>query len=106
MIKERRTQRPEARAAARSAAVKEAKDKKAAADSAKKADKAKNAASAARGNTGRRKLGPTLTGGARKRQVSPGSTPETVSAGSGNAAIGKVYGVKWDLRKYYETAGK
>jgi large subunit ribosomal protein L24e len=49
VIKERRTQRPEARAAARSAALKDAKDKKAAAESKKKAEKAKTAASAARG---------------------------------------------------------
>ncbi|KAJ5030820.1 ribosomal protein L24e-domain-containing protein [Bipolaris maydis] len=50
VIKERRSQRPEARAAARSAAVKEGKEKKAAAESAKKAEKAKNAAASARGN--------------------------------------------------------
>ncbi|RDW80172.1 putative ribosomal protein L24.e.A [Coleophoma cylindrospora] len=50
VIKERRTQRPEARTAARLAAIKEGKDKKAAAASAKKAEKAKNAASAAKGN--------------------------------------------------------
>lgn len=49
VIKERRTQRPEARAAARSAALKDAKEKKAAAESKKKAEKAKTAASAARG---------------------------------------------------------
>jgi large subunit ribosomal protein L24e len=49
VIKERRSQRPEARAAARSAAVKEGKEKKAAAESQKKAEKAKNAASSARG---------------------------------------------------------
>ncbi|KAI0585852.1 60S ribosomal protein L24 [Pyrenophora tritici-repentis] len=50
VIKERRSQRPEARAAARSAAVKEGKEKKAAAESQKKAEKAKNAAASARGN--------------------------------------------------------
>lgn len=53
MIKERRAQRPEARAAARQAAIKEGKEKKTAAESQKKAEKAKNAASAARGNAGR-----------------------------------------------------
>ncbi|KAF2721210.1 hypothetical protein K431DRAFT_224779 [Polychaeton citri CBS 116435] len=40
VIKERRSQRPEARAAARSQATKDAKDKRAAAQSAKKAEKA------------------------------------------------------------------
>ncbi|RMD43104.1 hypothetical protein DV735_g1996, partial [Chaetothyriales sp. CBS 134920] len=49
VIKERRSMRPEARAAARQAAIKEGKDKKAAAESKKKAEKAKNAASVARG---------------------------------------------------------
>ncbi|KAF1916917.1 ribosomal protein L24e-domain-containing protein [Ampelomyces quisqualis] len=49
VIKERRTQRPEARAAARSAAVKEGKEKRAAAESKKKAEKAKSASTAARG---------------------------------------------------------
>jgi large subunit ribosomal protein L24e len=49
VIKERRSQRPEARAAARQQAIKEAKEKKAAAESKKKADKAKSAASAAKG---------------------------------------------------------
>jgi len=44
VIKERRSMRPEARAAARSAAIKESKEKKAAAASQKKADKAKTAA--------------------------------------------------------------
>ncbi|KAL9625624.1 MAG: hypothetical protein Q9160_000337 [Pyrenula sp. 1 TL-2023] len=53
VIKERRSQRPEARAAARQAALKEAKDKKTAAESKKKAEKAKTAAGAARGQTGR-----------------------------------------------------
>jgi large subunit ribosomal protein L24e len=53
VIKERRSQRPEARLAARAAAIKEGKEKKAAADSKKKAEKAKTAASAARGQTGR-----------------------------------------------------
>ena len=49
VIKERRAQRPEARSAARAAAVKEGKEKKAAAESKKKADKAKSASTAARG---------------------------------------------------------
>lgn len=49
VIKERRTQRPETRDAARLAAIKEGKDKKSAAESKKKAEKAKSAASAARG---------------------------------------------------------
>lgn len=45
--------RPEARAAARQQAIKEAKEKKAAAESRKKAEKAKNAALAAQGKTQR-----------------------------------------------------
>lgn len=53
VIKERRAQRPEARSAARQAAIKEGKEKRAAAESQKKADKAKSAASAAKGQTGR-----------------------------------------------------
>ncbi|KAF7615839.1 hypothetical protein AFLA_009346 [Aspergillus flavus NRRL3357] len=44
VIKERRNQRPEARAAARQQAIKDAKEKKAASEKAKKAEKAKNAA--------------------------------------------------------------
>lgn len=44
VIKERRSQRPEAREAARKQAIKEAKEKKAASESQKKAEKAKNAA--------------------------------------------------------------
>ncbi|KAF2271996.1 uncharacterized protein EI97DRAFT_437373 [Westerdykella ornata] len=51
VIKERRSMRPEARSAARAAAIKEGKEKKAAAESRKKAEKAKSAASAARGQT-------------------------------------------------------
>lgn len=51
VIKERRSMRPEARSAARAAAIKEGKEKKAAAESKKKAEKAKSAASAARGQT-------------------------------------------------------
>ena len=53
MIKERRAQRPEARAAARQAAIKEGKEKKSASESKKKAEKAKNAAGAAKGQPGR-----------------------------------------------------
>ena len=49
VIKERRAQRPEARAAARQAAIKEGKEKKTAAESKKKAEKAKSASAAARG---------------------------------------------------------
>ena len=49
VIKERRNMRPEARAAARQQAIKEAKDKKAASESRKKAEKAKSAASASKG---------------------------------------------------------
>ena len=49
VIKERRTQRPEARSAARQAAISEGKEKKAAAESKKKAEKAKTAAGAAKG---------------------------------------------------------
>lgn len=41
--------RPEARAAARTQAIKEAKEKKAASESRKKADKAKSAATASKG---------------------------------------------------------
>ncbi len=51
VIKERRSQRPEARVAARQAAIKEGKDKRTAAQSEKKAAKAKSAAGAARGQT-------------------------------------------------------
>ena len=49
VIKERRSQRPGDRAAAREKAIKEGKEKKAAAESKKKAEKAKSAASAAKG---------------------------------------------------------
>ena len=52
MIKERRAQRPEARAAARQAAIKEGKEKKTALESKKKMEKAKGAAGAARGLVG------------------------------------------------------
>jgi large subunit ribosomal protein L24e len=53
VIKERRSMRPEARAAARSAAIKDSKEKKAEAASAKKAEKAKMAASGGKGQTAR-----------------------------------------------------
>ncbi|KAF8864911.1 60S ribosomal protein L24 [Acephala macrosclerotiorum] len=53
VIKERRTQRPEARSAARLEAIKAGKEKRAAAQSAKKAEKAKTAASAAKGQGAR-----------------------------------------------------
>jgi large subunit ribosomal protein L24e len=54
VIKERRSMRPEARAAQRSQATKEGKEKRAAAQSVKKAEKAKSAAGAAKGQaTGR-----------------------------------------------------
>ncbi|KAF2404272.1 putative 60S ribosomal protein L24a [Trichodelitschia bisporula] len=53
VIKERRSMRPEARAAARQAAIKESKDKKAALESKKKAEKAKTASSAAKGQAQR-----------------------------------------------------
>lgn len=51
VIKERRAQRPEARAAARQEAMKAGKEKKATAESKKKMEKAKSAAGAARGQT-------------------------------------------------------
>jgi len=50
VIKEKRSLRPEARKAARDQAIKEGKEKRAAADSKKKAEKAKTAANSARGN--------------------------------------------------------
>ncbi|KAH7358129.1 ribosomal protein L24e-domain-containing protein [Plectosphaerella cucumerina] len=53
VIKEKRNQRPEARSAARAAAIKESKEKKAADNSAKKAEKAKLAGQAAKGQSGR-----------------------------------------------------
>ncbi|KAH6630449.1 ribosomal protein L24e-domain-containing protein [Chaetomium sp. MPI-SDFR-AT-0129] len=51
VIKERRSIRPEARSAARLAAIKESKEKKAAEQAAKKAEKAKNAAAASKGQS-------------------------------------------------------
>ncbi|KAI4244330.1 MAG: hypothetical protein L6R40_003056 [Gallowayella cf. fulva] len=53
VIKERRSQRPEARTAARQEAIKAGKEKKAEAESKKKSEKAKSAAGAARGQAGR-----------------------------------------------------
>jgi len=49
VIKERRSQRPEARTAARSEAIKAGKEKRSAAQSVKKAEKAKSAAKTAAG---------------------------------------------------------
>jgi len=53
VIKERRSQRPEARAAARQAAIAQGKEKKTAAESLKKLNKAKSAATAAKGQSSR-----------------------------------------------------
>lgn len=53
VIKERRAQRPEARAAARQQAIKDAKEKKQVSESKKKADKAKTAASNSKGTAQR-----------------------------------------------------
>ncbi|KAL8919600.1 MAG: hypothetical protein Q9172_004928 [Xanthocarpia lactea] len=53
VIKERRSQRPEARIAARQEAIKAGKEKKSTAESKKKMEKAKSAAGAARGQAGR-----------------------------------------------------
>ncbi|KAI0162036.1 60S ribosomal protein L24a [Xylariaceae sp. FL1272] len=53
VIKEKRSMRPEARSAARLAAVKEAKEKKAEAAAAKKSEKAKKASVASKGQTQR-----------------------------------------------------
>ncbi|KAL8790652.1 MAG: hypothetical protein Q9213_000500 [Squamulea squamosa] len=53
VIKERRSQRPEARVAARQEAIKAGKEKKATAESKKKLEKAKSAAGAARGQVGK-----------------------------------------------------
>ncbi|KAL8813421.1 MAG: hypothetical protein Q9200_000272 [Gallowayella weberi] len=53
VIKERRSQRPEARTAARQEAIKAGKEKKAEAESKKRSEKAKSAAGAARGQGGR-----------------------------------------------------
>lgn len=72
VIKERRSQRPEARAAARQAAIKEAKEKKAAEESKRKAEKAKTAANAARGQ---------VRGGIASKQQAKGA-PSKVQAKS------------------------
>lgn len=69
VIKERRSMRPEARAAARQAALKEGKEKKAAAESLKKANKAKNAAAAAKGQTQRIQSKQGAKGAAQKVQA-------------------------------------
>ena len=53
LIKDRRSQRPEAREAARKEAIAKGKEKKATAESKKKQEKAKSAAGAARGQPGR-----------------------------------------------------
>ncbi|KAI4865230.1 60S ribosomal protein L24a [Hypoxylon rubiginosum] len=53
VIKEKRSMRPEARSAARAAAIRESKEKKAEAAAAKKSEKAKNAAQASKGQTQR-----------------------------------------------------
>lgn len=67
MIKERRTQRPEARAAARNAAIKAGKDKKAASDSQKKAEKAKTASKAAQGGVRNTLVGKQQSKGAQTK---------------------------------------
>jgi large subunit ribosomal protein L24e len=69
VIKERRSQRPEAREAARKQAIKDAKEKKTAAAATKKADKAKTAASAAKGGAGR----------IQSKQGSKGSAPKVAA---------------------------
>jgi large subunit ribosomal protein L24e len=71
VIKERRTQRPEARAAARSAAVQEGKEKRAAAESKKKAEKAKSASTAARGQASK----------IQSKQGSKGAAPKVQASG-------------------------
>lgn len=69
VIKERRSMRPEARSAARAAAIKDAKEKRAAAQSAKKLEKAKSAATAAKGQTARVTSKQGAKGAARKVQA-------------------------------------
>ncbi|KAF3491372.1 60S ribosomal protein L24 [Arthroderma uncinatum] len=69
VIKERRTMRPEARIAARQAAMKEAKEKKSVAESKKKAEKAKAAQAASRGQSGR----------IQSKQGSKGSAPKVAA---------------------------
>jgi len=72
VIKERRAQRPETRAAARQAAIKEGKEKKTAQESKKKAEKAKSAAGTARGQ---------VRGGIASKQQAKGA-PSKVTAKS------------------------
>ncbi|CAK1354524.1 60S ribosomal protein L24 [Cercospora beticola] len=67
VIKERRSQRPEARSAARKQAIEEGKKKRAATESAKKAEKAKSAAKSAAGQTTGRVVG---------KQAAKGSAPK------------------------------
>ncbi|OAA62423.1 Ribosomal protein L24e [Niveomyces insectorum RCEF 264] len=69
VIKERRSMRPEARAAARLANLKDIKAKKAEAEKVKKAEKAKNAANAAKGQTQR----------IQSKQGSRGAQPKVVA---------------------------
>ncbi|KAK0326235.1 60S ribosomal protein L24 [Friedmanniomyces endolithicus] len=64
VIKERRSQRPEARAAARTQATSAAKEKRAAAQSVKKAEKAKGAAKSAAGQSTGRVVGKQAAKGA------------------------------------------
>ncbi|KAI9904064.1 hypothetical protein N3K66_000593 [Trichothecium roseum] len=66
VIKEKRSQRPEARSAARAEAIKESKEKKKTAEAAKKAEKAKNAAAASKGQTVRHVSKQGAKGGAQK----------------------------------------
>ena len=70
VIKEKRSQRPETRTAARAAAVKEGKEKKAQAEAAKKAEKAKLAAAGGKGQTGRQV----------SKQGSKGAAPKIMKA--------------------------
>ncbi|KAK4548309.1 60S ribosomal protein L24 [Oleoguttula mirabilis] len=67
VIKERRTQRPEARSAARAEAIKQGKEKRTEAQSVKKAEKAKTAAKSAAGQTTGRVVG---------KQGAKGSAPK------------------------------
>ncbi|EMF16278.1 Ribosomal_L24e-domain-containing protein [Sphaerulina musiva SO2202] len=67
VIKERRSQRPEARSAARKQAIEDGKKKRAATESAKKAEKAKTAAKSAAGQTTGRVVG---------KQAAKGSAPK------------------------------
>jgi large subunit ribosomal protein L24e len=71
VIKERRTMRPEARQAARAAAIKEGKDKKAASESKKKAEKAKSATATARGTTKTLQSKQGAKGSAPNKQAKP-----------------------------------